>query len=250
VRGYGAPRNQGLRHAGGDFVVFLDGDARPARPDFVAEVVGTFGRYPEAGVVGGPLLPDPEGANAVGVAEHMVAFPYWHGGRQEGVAPVFQPGANLAARRQAVREVGEFRLDIPTLEDMEWQDRLLAGGRWKVLFNPRAVVYHATRRRITGAMRHIYGYGCGYRPVYMTLRPQARWPFQDDPRLFALNLPRFILRRFRMVLGQWLRADPRQCAPLIPWILFFSGVWAWGVARGGRAFLKGRANDQAKLRAP
>ena len=177
----------------------------------------------------------------------MVAFFLWHGRRSEGLSPIFQPGANLSLRRSAFQEIGEFREDILNLEDMEWQNRLRALTPWEIHFNPRAVVYHATQSRIGEAMRHIYRYGSIHRGIYLELRPDVRCPFRDDPWLFPLNLPRFLLRRTRLVLGQWLRADPRRCGPLIPWILFFLTVWAVGVTVGGRNYLLEKARMRKGL---
>jgi glycosyltransferase involved in cell wall biosynthesis len=248
--GPAAARNQGIQHAKGDVIVFMDADVRPAREGYLTEVLGTFLRHPEIGAVGGPILPDPEGATAAGVAEHMVVFLYWHNRRKQGPAPIFQPTANLSVRRGAIETVGDFREDLQNLEDMEWCDRLRLSSRWALHFDPMAVVYHRTRSGVNEAMSHIYGYGLRHVEIFQQLRPSTRYLFQRRPHSFALNLPGLVLRRSRMVLGQWLRADPRGCVPLIPLILFFVGVWALGVVTGGQRYFSLLATAKPEKRNP
>lgn len=239
--GPAATRNRGIREANGEIIVFLDADVRPRASSFLHEVLSTFRRSPSIGAVGGPILPDPLGATPWGTAEYMVAFFLWHAARPEGPTTTFQPCGNLAVRRESLAAVGLFREELRYLEDMAWCDQLLSRSSWSLWYNPCAIVYHPAGAALLPTMHHVYTYGFAHRSTYMELRPNERYPFRDRPLLFALNLPRLAVRRFRFATRQALRADASKAFILLPWMAVFSLTWAFGVVVGAYRFLKTRS---------
>ena len=128
--GPGPNRNAGVRHARGDWLVFVDDDCLPA-PDWLARIAAhaaQSGVDVVEGAIHSPTLPD---------------HPLW-------TAPVNTAGnagwtANLSVRRALFEQLGGFDPDLPeTAEDMEFHVRSKrAGARW--VFAPDAIVVHPPR---------------------------------------------------------------------------------------------------------
>ncbi len=92
----------------------------------------------------------------------------------------FGHGANMAARRQALRELGGFDVALgagtPTCggEDLSMFARLIWRG-YSVGFEPGALVHHTHRRDDQGLRGQIEGYGVGWGALLLALA-------MEDPR--------------------------------------------------------------------
>ena len=148
--GLSAARNTGVRHAGGDVLVFLDDDAVPDRA-WLARLVRTFDA-PDVVGAGGAALP------AWGIREPRWMpreFLWTVGCSYEGLPPAGAPirnpiGATMAFRREAFERAGGFREGIGRLgakplgcEETEFAIRVRASlPGMRILHVPDARVAH------------------------------------------------------------------------------------------------------------
>lgn len=152
IPGLSSARNVALWAAHGEVVCFLDDDA-VADPDWLQQILQAFESQPDAGVVGGIIL-----------LREPLQKPWWSRSSWRRFWSHFEPhytgvtsvdgwenypwGANWAARRQPLRQVGGFRARLGR------QGSNLAGGEevaaasmiqelgYKVYIAPAAVVHH------------------------------------------------------------------------------------------------------------
>ena len=137
-------RNTGILHARAPIIAITDDDCRPA-PDWVASIVRSFERYPDADCIGGRVVPE--------WPDHV---PSWYTGLQAGPLAICEHGdhdlpvdaghaalclltANLAARRSAFDRAGTFSTEYPRGQDRELQLRMWRAG-CRGLYVPEVVV--------------------------------------------------------------------------------------------------------------
>lgn len=143
-------RNTGWRRATSEIVAFIDDDAWP-EPDWLAELVTAFSDPAVLGA-GGRIEPDWE--------EPTLALPpelYWivgstYRGHREDKGPITRPiGANMAARRSALSDLGGFSPSFGRRTGMkESSNEELAFfatlaeelGTGRIWYAPTAVVHH------------------------------------------------------------------------------------------------------------
>jgi len=192
--GLSAARNAGLAEARGRIVAFLDDDAE-AEPGWLEALAAAFDRHPEAGVIGGPiLLRDPESP------------PFWY---EQAAKPFlshlnpplagyaearhwgeFPWGANWAARRRCLLEIGGFRMrfgrgasGVASGEDVAAAALIQRAG-YRIGFEPAARVRHLVepdrfrlreiRRAVFEHRRAVYELEkCGYIPMETAFRASA-----------------------------------------------------------------------------
>jgi len=176
--GLAIAHNAGLKRALGDIVAFTDDDVL-VDPDWVAAIACEFAQSRETGCVTGMILP----------AELQTRAQYWterHGGFGKGVvrrvfdiksnrpddplfpfnAGTFGSGANMAFSREALLKIGGFNAALGAGTPARGGDDLasfaavLEAG-FKLVYEPRAIVWHFHRRGESGLRRQAYGYGVG-----------------------------------------------------------------------------------------
>jgi cellulose synthase/poly-beta-1,6-N-acetylglucosamine synthase-like glycosyltransferase len=135
----GSARNTAAEFASGEVLAFLDDDA-VAAADWLERLIAPYGDE-RVGAVGGAPLP-------VFEARRPRWFPHefdWvFGCAYRGLPPARAPlahliGANMSARRSALREVGGFHSDDH--DDMDMCHRI-AHAQYRVLYEPLATVNH------------------------------------------------------------------------------------------------------------
>jgi len=135
----GSARNTGAEFASGEVVAFLDDDAAAAA-DWLERLIAPYDDE-RVGAVGGKPLP-------VFEVRRPCWFPHefdWvFGCAYRGLPMARAPsrrliGANMSARRSALREVGGFHTDHQ--DDMDMCQRI-AYAQLGVLYEPLAVVHH------------------------------------------------------------------------------------------------------------
>ena len=176
--GLAVAHNAGLKQALGDIIAFTDDDV-VVEPDWVAAIASEFAQSGEIGCVTGMILP----------AELQTRAQYWterHGGFGKGVvrrvfdlrdhrpddplfpfnAGTFGSGANMAFSREALLKIGGFNAALGAGTPARGGDDLasfaavLQAG-YKLVYEPRAIVWHYHRRGEAGLRRQAYGYGVG-----------------------------------------------------------------------------------------
>lgn len=152
----GAARNTGAEHATGEVIAFLDDDAA-ASADWLERLIAAYDDE-RVGAVGGAPLPVFEAGRP---RWFPLEFDWIFGCAYRGLPLTRAPlehliGANMSARRSALRDVGGFHSDHE--DDMDMSHRI-AHSEHRVLYEPLATVNHfvpATRTTWTYFWRRCY----------------------------------------------------------------------------------------------
>lgn len=155
-------RDLGARQARAPVLAFLDDDAYPSS-GWLAAALRHF-EHPRVVAVGGPGLTPPDD----GFWQQLSGWVYasWMGsaglryryakGRRREVDDY--PSMNLLVRRSAFEAAGGFRSGFYPGEDTKLCLELTArGGR--ILYEPKAFVYHHRRPMVPGHLRQVAAYG-------------------------------------------------------------------------------------------
>jgi cellulose synthase/poly-beta-1,6-N-acetylglucosamine synthase-like glycosyltransferase len=206
----GHARNGALKIAGGDYILFTDGDCAPRR-DWVNELLKPFSLDSSIGMVGGEILTlrtDP--TNDVEAYCEQTKFLMVSGRcliREPGYYPTimgdlphevngnihspFFATANAAVSKKATDTVGrEFWHEI-TSEDVDFSLRILKAG-FKLYFQPSAIVEHMHRVTLPAYCKQLWGYGFGHPlAVQRHAKKVLEIQFQYTPRYSTFVIPWF-----------------------------------------------------------
>jgi len=157
---YSAINNEGVRRAGGAYLLFLNNDTEVLTADWLSDMVGQAQR-PEVGGVGVKLLYSDgriQHAGVVlgvcGVAGHAFrhcsnAYPYYHGISDSMRSCSAVTGACLMVSRTLFDEVGGFDECLPVeFNDVDLCLKIRQQG-YRIVYDPAVVLYHhenATRK--------------------------------------------------------------------------------------------------------
>jgi len=148
-RGLSYSRNISIRYSKGDIVAYLDDDV-VVSPNWAREIVRTFKKWNNVGAVAGHILP-------MWMDKDISWFPeelYWMISCSYTLTPKREAevdrgfGANMAFRKDLLLDLGGFKEDLGLNrgkwvggEDTDMFLRIKEKG-YKVIFNPKALVYH------------------------------------------------------------------------------------------------------------
>ncbi len=152
--GVGAARNEGLRQAAGEIIVFTDDDCLVDR-DWLMELVRPLLANPDAGATAGAVLV-PE-CGPIGRCENILGFPggglgYVHASRGRIMAmPTFST-CNCAIRRAVLADGLRFHEGFKFAGEDQLLSRAIA-AKHLILYNPAARVRHKPRDSFTGVFK-------------------------------------------------------------------------------------------------
>ncbi len=153
--GLSAARNLGARLATGSIIAYTDDDCI-THPDWLLHLSHAFADESVAAAGGPNIPPAPRNriervvAAAPGAPAHVLL---------NDTEAEHLPGCNLAIRKEALTQVGGFRVEFKTAgDDVDICWRLRETGM-RLLFVPGAMVWHHRRFSIRAYLMQQYGYG-------------------------------------------------------------------------------------------
>jgi GT2 family glycosyltransferase len=210
-------RNRAVLEARGDWVAFMDDDVS-ADAGWLDGFLDTAVAYSDAGCITGLVLPLELETDAQILFEKGGGFrkgfqravyrPYSEGKPFYPCFPgLFGTGANMAVRREMVRELGGFddALDtgapLPGGGDLDMFYRTIRAGH-ALVYEPSALVFHRHRKKMTELRRQYWSWGLGFMcfaaKSYRT-DPAARRHFR---RVVNGEFKRAVFQLVKSLLGQ------------------------------------------------
>jgi glycosyltransferase involved in cell wall biosynthesis len=239
-------RNQGARLAQGDPIVFLDADCTPAA-GWLAALLAAHDSG--ADVVGGSL-DLPAGLPVMARCDYYCGWYHVHSRRPGGEVPNHPPG-NLSARRGVFARTSGFTEQQPVAyahEELAWQAEVQrAGGR--IVFEPRAVVYHYNRPGFGNLLRRNYRWGfSAIESKAPTGAARLAWIYRYPALLVLASLP-LAFASTLYIIGCWLRARVMEPLAMLPAVLAARLAYSAGLVAGGMRWMRhGEAAAAARPR--
>ena len=238
-------RNTGWRAARGTWVAYFDDDAE-AEPGWLTAVADAFARHPDAGVVGGRVIPVWEAPQPAWLSDHaarVLTIVDWPGGEHviADLAAEWLVGVNMAVPRRVLEAVGGFHpwldrvgTNMLSSGDVFLQKAVVARGL-RCVYDPRMAVRHLVgRERLTKAWFQRRYYWQGVSDAVMELIEES--PSRPE------RVRRAAARSARLLPG--LLAHPTRlgalAAPPDDPARFEEACWTW-IAMGHVAGLLGAA---------
>jgi len=225
VRGYSiAPeefhhartRNFAASLAQGEFLVYLAADALPATTDWLHWLISNFSDPDVAGVYGrhlpkeGSTFERQDALDAVYGEERLVKDPSQ--GAKLGYRYYHFSTVNGALRRSAWQGT-PFPQDIKVFEDLAIAKRLLDGGR-KIVYEPRATVYHSHNHTTTGLFKRYFDGGVTWKRLGIWNERTRSSMLRDMARLLRKKLSRLDGNSSGTKVSASLRQDLAKAAGL------------------------------------
>lgn len=167
-RGPSFARNLAARSTDAQFLAFTDSDCLVDK-NWLQELLKGFYKFPEAVSAGGaqglPYDATPfERKVFIFMKKAGIVADYMRKASTDSIRIVgHNPSCNVMYRRDIFLKEGGFLEGLWPGEDVELDHRLIKKG-YKLLFNPKAVVYHYRPKRLIPFLCSMYRYGdsCGF----------------------------------------------------------------------------------------
>ena len=211
----GAGRNIGARQAQGQILAFIDSDCIASK-DWLSR---GFESIQEGYKLVGGAIENANPQSWVSIADYILTFNESIPASQKRLTTAM-PSCNLFCRKETFEELGGFENSILIGEDTLFCYK--ANQKFPLLFNPKCLVYHTNRTKVSKFLQHHYLFGRGS----AWLRREIPLPgdiFVKVP-IFSFCLP--VVRYWR--ISNRLFHDKKNRVNFIlssPWI--FMGISSW-----------------------
>ncbi len=202
-RGFTGGNNAGIRMAQGEFIILLNNDTE-VDPHWLEEILATFQRHPEAGIVASKmkLFDRRDTLHTAGDFYRLDGIPGNRGvweidrGQYEREEYVFSAcGGSAAYRKSMLEQIGLLDEDFfYSCEDIDLAWRAQLAG-WKCVYAPKALVYHKLSATGGGATASFYD---GRNFIYVVTK--------DYPSSLWKNFRGAIIRKQWSLFAEALRA--------------------------------------------
>lgn len=157
-----AARNKGIRAAKGEILAFTDADCHPTH-EWLQALVQPF-TEPTVGIVAGEVtaLPGKTLLERYADLQNTLSQKYT-------LAHPFRPygqTANVALRRETLKQAGLFRPYMTTGGDADLCWRIQQQGVWQIRFAEQAIVQHRHRTTLEDLQKQWRRYGCSNRYLH------------------------------------------------------------------------------------
>jgi glycosyltransferase involved in cell wall biosynthesis len=230
-----AARNRGAMAAHGDPLVFLDADCVPVG-QWLARLLAAHDTG--AAVVGG-ALDLPSGLSATARCDYYCGWYHVHSRRPAGEVPNHPPG-NVSVRRAEFARTRGFTEAQPVAyahEELGWQSEVRQrGGR--IVFEPRAIVYHHNRPGFGNLLRRNYRWGfSAIESKAGTGAARLAWVYDHPILVIAASLP-LALATTVYIVGCWVRAGVPEPLLMLPGVLAARIAYSAGLVAGGLRWVR------------
>ena len=214
-------RNNGIRNAKGEFVVFTDDDCEADR-NWLIEIVKGFTSEEVAGV-GGMVISKHKDLLSQFIDHSRILLP-----PMENESMAYLVTANACYRRKVLTEVNGFTEEIknPGGEDPDLSFKVKDKG-YILKFNPDSIIYHHHKMDLRSFYNNAYNYGRGAKILWVKWGNRA----VKNPPKTIFHLIR-TLTNPRMLYGFYKHAGLKYAFPF--WLLRSIRLFAWT-----RGFRKG-----------
>ena len=210
-------RNFAASLAQGDVLVFLVADAIPVSEDWLQGLLNNFDD-PGVGAVYGRQMPKPESS-----LERQDALDTIYGTQRIVKDPAHRNGMGYrfyhfsdvnAAIRRSVWEAVRFPEELKVFEDLGIAKLILDGG-WKIVYEPRAAVYHSHNHTTVGLFKRYFDIGYTLKLLKIWEAPGTRKSMlRDMGKLLRNKIRRAGDESSRQSAGEGIRQDIAKSAGL------------------------------------
>lgn len=170
-------RDLGVKHASGEFIAFTDSDCIVDR-SWLKELLNCFSDDKVAAVGGPNLTPEDDSDFGKSVGDVLFLLSRVgsrYGLKTENIIEVYHnPTCNVMYRRKVLEEIGGFNHKLITADDEELDYRIRLKG-YRILYTPKAIVYHYRRSNWRSFAKMAFNYGVGRMQVIKLHRKMGRW---------------------------------------------------------------------------
>lgn len=186
-------RNNGVKKAKNEVLVFLDDDA-VIDSDYLNNIEKFLEKNKDIDIVGGPQLTpkDEKGfAKISGYAlsskfgSWKISDRYCKNGELLNADETCITSANLVCKKKVFNKI-EFDLNLFPGEDPKFISDAKKNG-FKIAYSPEIIVYHRRRASVNGMIKQIFNYG-KVRPLKEKFSETLKMPFFFIPSLFLIYL--------------------------------------------------------------
>jgi rhamnosyltransferase len=185
-------RNYAASLAQGDILIFISQDAIPSSDNWLSALISNF-NDPAVGAVYGRQVP-----NRGSTLERQDTLDTLYGGQrivkdpsgssERGYRYYHFSDVNSAIRK-CVWQATKFPEDLKVFEDLGIAKQILDGG-WKIVYEPRACVYHSHNHTTAGLFKRYFDIGFTFRRLGIWNSGTARSMLKDTWKLLRKKLAR------------------------------------------------------------